>query len=190
MNKKNVNFIADAIHSLTEGMKELTEDSDRAFHNLTEGLKELTEKVEELKNSIDDGGVFKPEDGEEYWIISDTGGTFDSQWVDWVDTRTDEGRYAIGNCFSTRKSAEDAVRVLKLIQKARESQDGYVPDWKDKTQSKYHFYFESGEIHILTIHFTVDVAPIFGYWEDESVCEQFIRENSDELIWFFTEYKR
>lgn len=189
MNKKNVNFIVDAFHNLTEEMKELTEDSDRAFRNLTEGMKELTEKVEELKNSIDGGGVFKPEDGEEYWIISDTGGTFDSQWVDWVDTRTDEGRYAIGNCFSTRKSAEDAVRVLKLIQKARESQYGFVPDWEHSTQRKYSLYFDRVEIWV-TSHISLNIAPIFGFWEDESECEQFIRENSDELIWFFTEYKR
>ena len=171
MNKKNVNFIADAIHSLTEGMKE------------------LTEKVEELKNSIDGGGVFQPDDGEVYWFISDAGGTFDSQWVDWVDTRIDEGRYAIGNCYSTRQSAEDAVRALKLIQKARESQNGFVPDWENMEQTKRTLHFDGEGIRV-RIYTLWNTASIFGYWEERLMCEQFIDENQDDLIWFFTEYRR
>ena len=171
MNKKNVNFIVDAIHSLTEGMKE------------------LTEKVEELKNSIDDGGVFKPEDGEEYWIISDVGDIYDGQWCDWVDTRTDEGRYAIGNCFSTEQVAKDTVRVLKLIQKARESQGGFVPDWEDSKQQNCFLYFQASGIGIAGYP-SINVAPIFGFWGDKLECERFIQDNHDELIWFFTEYRR
>lgn len=186
MNKKNVNFIADAIHSLTEGMKELTEDSDRAFHNLTEGLKELTEKVEELKSSIDDGGVSKPQDGQKYWFISASTGAYESQWE---NHPIDHDRYSIGNCHLTKQSAEDTVRALKLIQKARESQNGFVPDWEDDAQTKYFLNFHMGDIGI-TDYYSINLAPTFGFWEDELACEQFIEDNHNEFIWFFTEYRR
>ena len=186
MNKKNVNFIVDAIHSLTEGMKELTEDSDRAFHNLTEGMKELTEKVEELKNSIDDGGVSKPQDGQEYWYVSGSGEVYMHHWS---NCPIDRDYHSIGNCFPTKKSAEATVRVRKLIQKARESQYGFLPDWEDETQDKFYLFFGIGEIYVTRARIT-NTATIFGHWEEKSVCEQFIKDNHDELIWFFTEYKR
>ena len=152
-------------------------------------LTKVKEIAEAMKKRVDGGGVFQPEDGEEYWFISDAGGTFDSQWVDWVDTRIDEGRYAIGNCYSTRQSAEDAVRVLKLVQKARESQGDFVPDWEDSTQPKYLLSFNSGVIYF-TRNWATNAASIFGYWEGKSMCRQFIHENEEELIWFFTEYER
>lgn len=164
--------------------KELREKIAR----LKTALAELEERVEALPNRVN-SRVFKPEDGEEYWIISDTGGTFDSQWVDWVDTRTDEGRYAIGNCFSTRKSAEDAVRVLKLIQKARESQDGFVPDWENREQRKFYLYFNDNGTWTGS-SFLVNVTPTFGYWGDKSECDEFAKDNHADLVWFFTEYRR
>lgn len=148
-------------------------------------LAEVKEMAEAMKKRAD-GGVFKPEDGQEYWCLISTGEVTE-EW--WYDNPFDHDRYAIGNCFPTEQVGEDAVRVLKLIRRAREAQDGFVPDWKDFEQNKYQVYFDSGEIHVANLH-TANMAPIFGYWEDESVCEQFIRDNHDELIWFFTEYRR
>ena len=81
------------------------------------------------------------------------------------------------------------ARTLKLIPKAKESQDGFVPDWENWEQNKYALYFEMGDIHIMQ-YTSRNIAPKFGFWEDKSVCEEFIDENHDELIWFFTEYKR
>lgn len=146
-------------------------------------------KVKEIAETMKkraDGGVFKPEDGKKYWFISDDG---DTDYSHWVDTRFDESRYAIGNCFPTEQAAEDTVRVLKLVQKARESQEGFVPDWEDLAQYKHHLYFDSAGIYVV-MSYATNAAPIFGYWEDKSMCEQFIDENHDELTWFFTEYRR
>ena len=149
-------------------------------------LAEVKEKVKELKNSIADGGVFKPKDRERYWYISQAVET-EKAW--WDNYHVDHDRYAIGNCFPTEQSAKDTVRVLKLIQKARESQDGFVPDWENREQNKYALYSDMGGIYIMPYTFQI-LAPTFGFWEDESVCEQFIDENREELLWFFTEYQR
>lgn len=148
-------------------------------------LAEVKEKAVATKKKAD-GGVFKPEDGQKYWFTLGSVQAYES-W--WENNSVSHKRYSIGNCFPTEQEAEDAVRVLKLIQKARESQDGFVPDWKDYEQYKCFVYFDSGEICIL-IHDYKDVAPIFGYWEDELVCEQFVQDYHNELLWFFTEYRR
>lgn len=160
--------------------KELKEEITR----LKTALAELEEKVEALPDSV--GGVFKPEDGQKYWSIMG-GGDVVEEW--WNDNLFDHDRYVIGNCFPNKQAAEDAVRVLKLIQKARESQDGYVPYWEGSTQNKYLIHFDGRGIQSYGL-ISLNTAPIFGYWEGESACDQFIKDNHDELLWFFKEYQR
>lgn len=162
--------------------KELREEIAR----LKTALAELEEKVEALPNGADNGGVFKPECGQEFWFISKWGEVYEGEWD---NEALDQEFYSIGNCFPTEQSAEDSVRVLKLIQKARESQGGFVPDWEDDAQTKYFLNFHMGDIGI-TDYYSVNTAPIFGFWDDESICEQFIDENYEDLKWFFTEYRR
>lgn len=159
--------------------KELREEIAR----LEAALAELGEKVEALPNGAD-GGLFKPKNGEDYWSISGLGEVYREVWYC-------SGRYSIGNCFPTEQSARDTVRVLKLIQKAKESQDGFVPDWGSAQQGKYSLGYESlyNEVCV-TYHLLRNMTSTFGYWEDELVCEKFISDNHDELIWFFTEYNR
>lgn len=157
---------------------------------VTEKMLKGMESVLQSNTPCGNEGVFKPEYEQTYWFISQS---WESE-VDmdqWSDHQFDENRYAVGNCFPTRQAAEDSVRVLKLIQKARESQDGFVPDWEGMTYYKHSLYFDSEckKVHTISVQ-TFDITPTFGYWKDESVCEQFIDENRDELIWFFTEYRR
>lgn len=149
-------------------------------------LAELEEKVSALPNEDDSGGVFKPKFEQTYWFIS---GVREIDLEKWCNLPMQNVHYSIGNCFPSRQSAEDAIRVLKLTQKARESQDGFVPDWGDSTQPKYLLSFNSGDIYF-TRNWASNAASIFGYWEGKSMCRQFIHENEEELIWFFTEYRR
>lgn len=148
-------------------------------------LAEAKEMAEAIKKRADGNGVFKPEQNQKYWYIS--GGEIYGDW--WNNLSTYESLYSMGNCFPNKQAAEDAVRVLKLIQKARETQDGFVPDWKDPIQHKYFLDCHMGDIGVAD-HPSIHVAPIFGFWEDKSVCEQFIQDNRDELLWYFTEYRR
>ena len=161
--------------------KELKEKIARLETELTE----IKEMAVAMKKRVD-GGVFKPKNGQKYWYITHSGILTNDQWDDhWAD----HGRYEIGNCFPTEQAAEDAMRALKLTQKARESQDGLVPDWEDLTQHKYFLDFHRGDIGISDF-LSLNIAPVFGYWEDESACKKFIDENEKDLLWFFAEYRR
>ena len=160
-----------------------TELQEKIAH-LEAELAEVKKQVAALPERVN--GVFKPEDRERYWSIMRGGDVVEELWN---DNPFDHDRYAIGNCFPTQQAAEDAVRVLKLIQKARESQNGFVPDWENSTQHKYFLYSHMGDIGVADYP-SINVAPTFGFWEDnKSVCEQFIDENHDELLWFFREYQ-
>lgn len=148
-------------------------------------LAQAKEMAEGLKNRGDDN-LFKPKDGQGYWAVSVDGNIYCGVWD---NHPMDHKIYAMGNCHRSHLAAEDAVRVLKLIQRARETQSGFVPDWEDPTQQKCFLYFQMGEIGVAD-YTLLNVASIFGYWEDESVCKKFIEENHEELTWFFTKYRR
>ena len=161
--------------------KEFREKIDR----LKAELAELGEKVEAM-NRVGSGGVFKPEYKQKYWLTSGAGEISEDEWDDaWLDER----RYAMGNCYPTREAVEDTIRVLKLIQKARGSQGGFVPDWEDETQYKYSLIFKFGNIIIENCRL-INTASIFGYWRDKSACGEFASDNYKELVWFFKEYQR
>lgn len=149
-------------------------------------LAEVKEMAVAMKKRADGGGAFKPENGQRYWSFTRVGGV-SSDW--WNNHKFDYERYAIGNCYPTKQSAEDAVRVLKLIQKARESQNGFVPDWENMEQTKRTLHFDGEGIRV-RIYTLWNTASIFGYWEERSMCEQFVDENREELLWYFTEYRR
>lgn len=160
--------------------KELQERISRLEYELTE----MRKKVEALPDI--EKGIFKPEYEEEYWFISDMGEIYNDAWL---DVGIDHNRDKIDNCFPTEQLAEDTLRMLKLIKKAKESQNGFVPDWEDWEQEKYYLYFEDNKMRIGN-NFSMNIAPIFGYWKEEKICRKFIHENYEELIWFFTQYKK
>lgn len=166
------------------GNKEMTKtELQEKIAHLESELIEVREQVSALPERV--GGMFMPEFGEEYRYISSESTVHVTKWG---GDSIDRERYAIGNCFPTEKAADDAVRALKLIQKARESQYGFVPDWENLAQNKYVLYFDMGDIRIMQ-YISWNIAPIFGFWEDESACYQFVLENREELLWFFTEYQ-
>lgn len=160
-------------------------------YNVIEVTEEMLRGVESVLQSntpCNNEGVFKPEYEQTYWFISQSWeGEVDID--QWSDHQFDENRYAVGNCFPSRESAEDTVRALKLIQKARESQDGFAPDWDDETQYKYSLRLKFGNIGIENYRLT-NAASALGYWSDKSVCDKFVTDNHHELTWFFKEYQR
>lgn len=167
-------------------LKEKIAHLEKLWSEVEERSHRLEVELKEVKKVIDGSGVFKPEYKEDYWYIDNDGGVYSDLWENY---NFDKNIYSIGNCFPTEQLARDTVRALKLIQKARESQEGFVPDWGDATQDKYSLNF-NGSWMDTAIYNLLNIAPIFGFWNDESVCKQFIQENHEELIWFFMEHKR
>jgi len=148
-------------------------------------LTEVKEMADAMKKRVD-GGVFEPQDGQKYWYVSGSGEVYTDQWS---NCPINHDHHSIGNCYSTEQAAEDTIRVLKLIQKARESQNGFVPDWENMEQTKRTLHFDGEGIRV-RIYTLWNTASIFGYWEERSMCEQFVDENREELLWYFTEYRR
>lgn len=109
-----------------------------------EALKaEFLEKLEELQKEAEaqkeqeELKPWKPKDGEDYFYIG-IDFTIDS-WEN-VDDDTDKRNFRIGNCFKTKKRAEQVAKEMRLLLRLEQLHDmlcpDYEPDWNNTSKQK------------------------------------------------------
>ena len=117
-----------------------------------EALKaEFLEKLEELKKEAEtqkkqeEPKPWKPEVGEEYFTIANSVDTV--QYIYYGDG-IDEANIPSGNCFKTKKRAEQVAEKMRLLLRLEQLHDqlcpDYVPDWENYGQ-KFLVYFNHAE---------------------------------------------
>ena len=117
--------------NLTVNMENLTEEERKQFLAL---VKKATGK---------ESKAWKPKDNKTYYYMASDGDTSDAYWNN--NSKIDNDRYAIGNCFPTKEKAKFAVERLKVIAElkrfAQENNEKEI-DWRDYRQCKYFIYCE------------------------------------------------
>ena len=117
-----------------------------------EALKaEFLEKLEELQKEAEaqkeqeELKPWKPEVGEEYFTIANSVDTV--QYIYYGDG-IDEVNIPSGNCFKTKKRAEQVAKEMRLLLRLEQLHDmlcpDYVPDWENYGQ-KFLVYFNHAE---------------------------------------------
>ena len=119
-----------------------------------EALKaEFLEKLEELKKEAEtqkkqeEPKPWKPEVGEEYFTIANSVDTV--QYIYYGDG-IDEVNIPSGNCFKTKKRAEQVAEKMRLLLRLEQLHDmlcpDYVPDWEgDRLKFQIYFSHSQGE---------------------------------------------
>ena len=175
---------------ISEQLRNIVKQAEEAMEEIYENFEEMKNRIEELelqeKQEQEQKTIYNLEKGDTYWFIDG----FIPFLTFWKDNSTDIAQLTHGNIYLTEQDAKDELRARKLIAKAKESQRGFVPDWGDGEQRKYYIYysFEYLELIYHYKYFTVTM-PMLGYWESDEDVKEFIKENEDELTWFFKEYK-
>lgn len=86
---------------------------------------------------------WKPEVGEEYFTIAN--GVDAVQYIYYGDG-IDEVNIPSGNCFKTKKRAEQVAKKMRLLLRLEQLHDmlcpDYVPDYEDDDEVKSHVYFD------------------------------------------------
>ena len=110
---------------------------------------EFLEKLEELKKEAEtqkkqeEPKPWKPEGGEEYFTIANSVDTV--QYIYYGDG-IDEVNIPSGNCFKTKKRAEQVAKKMRLLLRLEQLHDmlcpDYVPDYEDDDEVKSHVYFD------------------------------------------------
>ena len=157
---------------------------------------ELQQKAEKLQAELDalkvtiegmeetETGVWKPEYGKEFWFVKGML-VIDCSWF---ATTLDHEIFNTCQLYKTKEEAGDELRAKKLIRKAQIHQGGHR---FVEGESNYYIYY--GFVRKTIDCATKDIIndrPELGYWKDSESAEEFIRENEDELRWYFTEYDR
>lgn len=107
------------------------------------GKLEALRKEAEAQKKQEEPKPWKPKDGEDYFTIANSVDTV--QYIYYGDG-IDEVNIPSGNCFKTKKRAEQVAKKMRLLLRLEQLHDmlcpDYVPDYEDDDEVKSHVYFD------------------------------------------------
>lgn len=119
-------------------IKKKLEDLKAEFLGKLEELK----REEEMQKKQKEPKPWKPESGEEYFTIANG---VDAVKYIYCGDGIDEVNIPSGNCFKTKKRAEQVAKKMRMLLRLEQLHDmlcpDYVPDWKDD-RLKFYVYFD------------------------------------------------
>lgn len=115
-----------------------------------EALKaEFLEKLEELQKEAEaqkeqeELKPWKPECEEKYFTIENS---FDVVQYTYCEDDIDESNIQFGNCFRTKKRAEQVARKIRLLLRLEQLHDmlcpDYEPDWSNEDEHKFYLFYD------------------------------------------------
>lgn len=111
------------------------------------GKLEALEKEAEMQKKQEEWKPWKPEHGEEYFTIAN--GVDAVQYI-YCGDDIDEVNIPSGNCFKTKKRAEQVAKKMRMLLRLEQLHDmlcpDYVPDWEgDRLKFQIYFSHSQGE---------------------------------------------
>lgn len=107
------------------------------------GKLEALEKEAEMQKKQEEPKPWKPEVGEEYFTIANC---VDAAKYIYYGDGIDEVNIPSGNCFKTKKRAEQVAEKMRLLLQLEQLHDmlcpDYVPDYEDDDEVKSQVYFD------------------------------------------------
>lgn len=175
---------------ISEQLRNIVKQAEETLEELYKNIEEMKNKLEEMeleeKREQEQKTIYNLENGDRYWFIEG----FMSFLTFWEDNGEDNAQLTHGNIYLTQQEAEDELRARILIAKAKKSQKGFQPNWNNKDELKnFICYDQDEEKHFINHTAFTNHSDKLGYWEDFYEADDFLEENRDELVWFFTEYK-
>ena len=111
------------------------------------GKLEALRKEAEMQKKQEEWKPWKPERGEEYFTIANCVDTV--QYIYYGDG-IDEVNIPSGNCFKTKKRAEQVAKKMRLLLRLEQLHDqlcpGYEPDWDGTAKFLVAFDHTDGEM--------------------------------------------
>jgi hypothetical protein len=88
------------------------------------------------------GRIWIPEKNKKYYVVDSTHSPCP---ISWNESRFDDMNLAVDDVFKTPREAEQYRQKLEALAKIKhyiaENFEPWEPDWKDKSEGKYHIYF-------------------------------------------------
>lgn len=111
------------------------------------GKLEELKREEEMQKKQEEWKPWKPDRGEEYFTIANC---VDAVQYIYDGDGIDEVNISSGNCFKTKKRAEQVAEKMRLLLRLEQLHDmlcpDYVPDWEgDRLKFQIYFSHSQGE---------------------------------------------
>lgn len=147
-------------------------------------LKEMKAEIERLENGWEMKCPYK--DGDDYWFLFDDGNIDNEYWCDCLE---DDGRFKIGNTFSTEKAAKLEAKRRNLLTRFRAFRDECNGDWKvDWSGDDRKWSISKNEEGLFDAWAKgMDTFSIFGYFKNQEDCKKAINLFGKEIKELFVD---
>ena len=133
---------------------------------IMEKIGELVQQIAELKEAAQkqyEPKAWKPKNGEEYWLFQRDGKISSYKYF---DEYVDRQLFKLGNCFQTKKRAEEVAKKIRMLLKLEQYHDmfcpDYVPDWSSDDGKYIVCYDKGGKRWDLDTSFSIiDAAQVY-----------------------------
>ena len=164
-------------------IQELTERIEKSQAELDELKKEL----EKLQNKPYE--ISYPNDGEKVYSISRYSNSITEYLFD-INNKVDKNLHKTGQCFGTRKEAEQFLKEQTLIKKikcyTKEQQGDWEPDWRDLNQRKYYIEIDRSDKNIVCDwSWEYDKLSKLPCFKSQEILKACIDEFGDEILEVF-----
>lgn len=165
----------------------------KEINEIKEAMKGLLDRLDKLENTIPlPYASFKffqvdlPEDGETLYFIDNVQSTISIKIFD-ISNMNDVKRFENGLFFETIEEAKQHLKECKLLftikKWAKEKNDGWVPDWENLDQRKYHIFYDYYRKELGNSYrgstTAIDKLPFF---KTEEIAQECIDLFGDEII--------
>lgn len=133
-------------------------------------IKDLQDKLAEAeKIEVDESKRWVPDFGDDYFALYGTGVVDTSKWE---NDKCDRWRYLTGNCFKTKKEAEEYKKQIEYTARYKNYIEEHSEplDWCNETQRKYFAGYNFSREKI-----TTDYNYTFQHFD--------IYASSEQIIW-------
>lgn len=174
--------------ALMEELKKLANNFRDVVTELGDILAKILPNVEISEEEEDTWEMKCPyKGGDDYWFLFDDGNIDNEYWCDCLE---DDGRFKIGNTFSTEKAAELEAKRRNLLTRFRafrdECNDGWEPDWDNHLEDKYYIGSELEGFGSCSTAL-IKVFPTFGYFKNREDTKRAIELFGDEIKALFVD---
>lgn len=146
------------------------------------------EKLEELVTEQKKTGWERPNDSDTFYLIDEEYRVKPYGFL--KGGRSSERCYHVGNCFNSLKFAENIAHYqsLDLRIRRRIAEICEPVDLCNANADKYTLYYDN-VFHKVTWTRHISIHFATWYCDTEAHAEQIINEFSEELMWYFTEFR-
>lgn len=159
--------------------------AEGVFYNDYDSIVTIKDAIADDWKVVEESKVWSPKKGEKYWYIYNAGDIVDDTND---NSKTDEDRFSIGNCFKIEEEAKHMVKKLKVIKELKDfalENNKEEIDWSNTKQSKYAICCDYQKYYnkiFVCNNSVIKQSPFNIYFTSEELANEAIEKIGEDRI--------